>query len=317
MRRILAIDGGGIKGMFPASFLASLETAITGRVVDYFDLIAGTSTGGIIALGLGLGFSAQEIVEFYKDLGPKVFPNDNWLKKLSHYFNGKYDSEPLRDVLTEKFGERKLGESTKRLIIPSLSLDTGEPYIYKTSHCERFEYDYKVKAVDVGLATSAGPTYFPPHRLETGTTVVDGGIFANNPTGLAVVEAIGNLEWHREELHVLSLSCTSSPVTFKEASKAHWGQLRWATKIVDLFMESQSFVSMGTAAVLMGGHDRIVRICPSIQPGRFGMDTIHEMNTLQGLGGFAARQAIPQLKRMLFFTDPAEPFKPFRKVDVI
>lgn len=313
MKRILAIDGGGIKGMFPASFLAHIEAAIGSPVADYFDLIAGTSTGGIIAIGLGLGFSACEIVEFYEELGPKVFPNNTWWKQLSHYATGKYGSGPLREVLSEKFGDKKLGQSTKRLVIPSLNLDKGEPYIYKTSHCERFEYDYKVRAVDVALATSAGPTYFPPHRLETGTTVVDGGIYANNPTGLAVVEAIGNLGWHRDELHVLSLSCTSAPVTFKEASKGHWGLLRWGAKIADLFMEAQSFASMGTAAVLMGGHKRIFRICPSVEPGRFGMDTIHEMNALRGLGASEARHAIPQLKEM-FLTVPAEPFEPFRKV---
>jgi uncharacterized protein len=313
MRRILAIDGGGIKGMFPASFLATIEEAIGSPVVDYFDLIAGTSTGGIIALGLGLGFPAHEIVEFYEQLGPKVFPNNTWWKELSRYLAGKYDGEPLREVLTEKFGDMKLGHSTKRLIIPSVNLDKGEPYIYKTSHCERFEYDYKVKAVDVGLATSAGPTYFPPHRLEAGTTVVDGGIFANNPTGLAVVEAIGNLGWHKDELYVLSLSCTSAPVTFQEASKGHWGLIRWGSKVAELFMEAQSFASMGTAAVLMGGHNRILRICPSMQPGRFGMDTIHELCALRGLGASEARHAIPKVKEM-FITDPAEPFEPFRKL---
>jgi patatin-like phospholipase/acyl hydrolase len=178
MRRILTIDGGGIKGMFPASFLANIEDAIESPVADYFDLIVGTSTGGIIALGLGLGFSAHELVEFYKDLGPKVFPQNNWWKQLLHFAQGKYDSSPLRDVLTEKFGDRKLGHSTKRLVIPSVNLDKGEPYIYKTAHCERFAYDYKVSAVDVALSTSAGPTYFRPHRIETGTTFVDGGIFA-------------------------------------------------------------------------------------------------------------------------------------------
>jgi uncharacterized protein len=121
--RILSLDGGGIKGAFTAAVLAEWEKH-TGRViVDHFDLVAGTSTGGIIALGLGLGLTAGEILEFYKKQGPKIFPNMMAQQKLSlnmrHLWEPKYSAEPLRAALKVVFGEKRLKDSKCRLLIPA------------------------------------------------------------------------------------------------------------------------------------------------------------------------------------------------------
>jgi Patatin-like phospholipase len=174
LRRILAIDGGGIKGVFPASFLATVEQATRSRVADYFDLIAGTSTGGTIALGLGLGYSAAEILALCERHGATIFGR-RVLGLLGGILRPRYDPRPLRAALEEQFGERRLGESTKRLVIPSLNLETGEVYIFKTAHHERFERDYEVPAITVmlrrarpcprsGQISSARP---PSHSLHT------------------------------------------------------------------------------------------------------------------------------------------------------
>src|SRR2546423_11943635 len=109
MRRILSIDGGGIKGVFPASFLASIEDALGDRVANYFDLIAGTSTGGIITLGLGIGLSAKEILTFYEELGPRVFKGTPLLRSLRGIGLSKYSQAPLKEALQSQFGERRLG----------------------------------------------------------------------------------------------------------------------------------------------------------------------------------------------------------------
>jgi patatin-like phospholipase/acyl hydrolase len=212
MRRILSIDGGGIKGVFPASFLATIEDSIGGKVADYFDLIAGTSTGGVIALGLGLGFTATETLMFYEELGSTVFRGSRLLRYLRRLGFSKYSQKELRGALESIVSERKLGESTKRLVIPSLNLETGEVYIYKTSHHPRLERDYKEKVVDIALATTAAPTYFPTHRSAAGVPLIDGGVWANNPVGLAVIEAIGVLNWPRNSLRVLSLGCGTQPL---------------------------------------------------------------------------------------------------------
>src|SRR5437588_7420440 len=108
MKRILAIDGGGIKGVFPASFLASLEDSLGMNPAVFFDLISGTSTGGIIALGLGLGLSANAILSFYEQHGPQIFAGNRLLRFLRHVGFSKYSTEPLRKALESVFGDRIL-----------------------------------------------------------------------------------------------------------------------------------------------------------------------------------------------------------------
>src|SRR2546421_322040 len=123
-RRVLSIDGGGIKGAFPGSFLATLEESTSGSIADHFDLIVGTSTGGIIALALGLGFTAAEVLEFYEKLGPLVFAGGRLVRAIRWVGLSKYESGPLRRALESKFGERRLGESKTRLVVPATNLET-------------------------------------------------------------------------------------------------------------------------------------------------------------------------------------------------
>lgn len=310
-RRILCIDGGGIKGIFPASFLATVEDAIGDRIANRFDLIAGTSTGGIIALGLGLGMSARDILRFYQDNGSEIFGGRRLTKSIRWLGVSKYDDRRLRTALETVFGDRRLGESTKRLVVPSLNLENGEVYIYKTAHHPRLERDYKDRAVDVALATSAAPTYFPTYRSSTGTPLVDGGVWANNPTGLAVVEAVGVLGWPRESMKVLSLGCTFEPLGIGKGRFSALGASYWATRIVDLFMTAQSFSSLGTAYVLTS-HEAVLRVDPSVPPGRFGLDSYEEADSLRGLGVSEARKALPRLRSMFVDEGHADSFVPFK-----
>lgn len=177
MRRLLCIDGGGIKGALPASFLATIEEATGERLADCFDLVAGTSTGGIIALGLGLGFNAAEIKAFYENDGPGIFATFGMFASVRHVTKAKYDPVPLREALEKILGERCLGESTTRLLIPAFDSTLGRIHIFKTSHHPRFELDYKARAVDVALATAAAPTYFPAHQIEAGSSTWSTAVF--------------------------------------------------------------------------------------------------------------------------------------------
>jgi patatin-like phospholipase/acyl hydrolase len=237
MKKILCIDGGGIKGAFAASFLKTIEETNNKSIVDYFDLIVGTSTGGIIALGLGLGLPASEMLSFYEYHGKRIFRRSLPLvAAIRHFLIAKYSDRELKDSLQEVFGERRLGESKCRLVIPSANLDTGEVHVYKTSHHPRFERDYKELAVEVALATSAAPTYFPEHLTRAGTPLIDGGIWANNPLTVAAVEALGVLKWPADDIRVLSIGCTTTPFDRGRLSRHLVGRLGWATKIADLFM---------------------------------------------------------------------------------
>ena len=312
-RKILSIDGGGIKGIFPASFLAEIEESTGKSISDHFDLIVGTSTGGIIALGLGMGLSAKEILAFYEELGPGIFEGSRWARAIRQLCFAKYDSAPLKAALISKFGDRKLGESRNRLVIPSANLETGEVHLYKTSHHQRFERDIREKVVDVALATSAAPTYFPTHRSAAGSPLIDGGVWANNPTAIAAVEAIGVLGWPRDSVKILSVGCTSEPLNIGAARNMPLGFGYWAPKIAKLFMATQASASHGMAQHLVG-HDNVTRINPITPNGRFGLDVVSEIQSLKGLGSTEARKALPTVRA--FLEEKAEPFDPYHKLTV-
>ncbi|NJK90496.1 MAG: patatin-like phospholipase family protein [Blastochloris sp.] len=190
--QILSLDGGGLKGLFSIALLAKWEAERNTRVVDHFDLIAGTSTGGIIAIGLGLGFSAAQIMELYLSKGEQIFPS-SLLGDAKHWIDVKYSSEGLHKALEELLESRKLGESKTRLLIPAFDPKFEGIHIFKTPHHKRLQTDFKELAVHVALATSAAPTYFTPHVKDSGLELVDGGIWSNNPVMLAVAEGLGYL----------------------------------------------------------------------------------------------------------------------------
>jgi uncharacterized protein len=307
MRRVLSIDGGGVKGVFPASFLATIEDSVGHSVANYFDLIVGTSTGGIIALGLGLGLQARDLLSFYENWGPQIFGGPRGWRVLRSLFRAKYSADPLRRAAESVFGDHLLGESRNRLVIPSFNVETGEVHIWKTAHERRLERDYKCRAVEVALSAAAAPIYFPTYRSSSGTPLVDGGMWANNPLMVAMVEAVGVLGWPRDSLRVLSLGCTTAPLELKWARS---GMLPWAFKIVDVFMTAQSTSACGMSQHLVLDRSNIVRISPIVAKNRFALDRAGDIGALRGLGDFEARKALPHLRSAFFSHGPAEEFVP-------
>jgi hypothetical protein len=200
-----------------------MEDSLGGPIAEYFDLIAGTSTGGIIAIGLGLGLSAGEILQLYLENARRIFPRPLGMG-FSGIFGAKYVGTALREVLTEAFGDRRLGDSRQRLLIPSLNLATEHVHLYKTSHHSGLFNDYKVLAVEAALATVAAPTYFPIHLSPEGTPFINGSVWAHNPSGLAIIEAIGILGWPRDEIRLLSLGCISSPMEISWRKRTSLGK---------------------------------------------------------------------------------------------
>lgn len=309
MRRILCIDGGGIKGVFPASFLATLEDALGKPVARFFDLIVGTSTGGIIALGLGLGFSARQMLAFYEESGPSIFGGNASLRWLRRLLRAKYDPSTLRAALDNVFGERLLGESATRLVIPSFNIETGEVHVWKTAHHPRLERDYKHLAVEVALSTAAAPTYFPTHLTNAGIPLIDGGVWANNPVAIAVVEALGILDWDSADIRILSVGCTTPPLAVNWGRNHSLGLMEWSRKIVDVFMTAQSVSAIGMTQHLLADRDQLMRINPVVGQGRFDLDKVDGIPVLRGLGDFEARKALPELRRRFFEHAEADIFK--------
>jgi len=300
--KILSIDGGGIKGVFPAAFLAGLERSLRQPIYRYFDLIAGTSTGGIIALGLGLGLSAEKIADFYKEHGPHIFGSPKGF--FSRLLSPKYSPTPLREALLEVLGPAILGDSKVRLLIPSFNANNGEIHIYKTRHHERLVTDFREKMVDVALATTAAPTFFPAHQGAGGALYIDGGLWANNPVGHAVVEAISWLKQRPSDVEVLSVGCTQFPISFAGLN----GGKDWAMNFVEAALRGQSGGSLGTAYSLVG-HDRVKRINPVAPPGRFSLDKTSAITELLAYGYLEARKASSEVTPR-FFNSEADIFTP-------
>ena len=313
-RRVLCIDGGGIKGVFPAAFLSTIEESLGTPVADYFDLIVGTSTGGIIALGLGLGLNANDLLRFYQERGPAIFSVNGQMGWIRQLFRAKYNPEALKQALSAAFGSRRLGDSRKRLVIPSFNVETGEVHVWKTAHHPRLERDYAHSAVEVALSTGAAPTYFPTYRAQSGTPLIDGGVWANNPVAIATVEAIGVLGWQASELRILSLGCTTPPFDIEWGRKHSLGKLAWAMKITDLFMTAQSVSATGMTQHLLPNRNNLVRISPTVGKNRFELDRVSEIPLLRGIGDCEARKALPQLRPMFFSTPVLDDFVPCRVV---
>jgi uncharacterized protein len=318
LRRILSIDGGGIKGVLPASFLAQIEQVTGERVVDHFDLIAGTSTGGIIAMGLALGLPASAILDFYRDFGPQIFGLlsrsawasrvDGLMRTMRRAVAPKHPAKPLREALERVFGDRCIGECLTRVIVPAYHGDRRSVYVFKTSHHPRFEFDYREKIVDALLATAAAPTYLPPHQTSSGAVLIDGGVWANNPAGMAAVEAVGVLGWKPSETRLLSLGC-GDEITIPNISG---GIISLGLGALDLLMQGQAVGSLGSAKILLGP-ENIIRIDPSVPKGQFRLDDATMIDRLAGIGAACAREALPELRKV-FLSSPREEFVPHRRV---
>lgn len=303
MFRILSIDGGGMKGTFAAAFLDELQSSLDQPVASYFDLIAGTSTGGIIALALGLGLTTSEILGLYQNQGSKIFPASKipwWLRRTT-----KYKPTGLRAALEERFKDSKLGHCRYRMLIPALEEHTGRVHIYKNAYHERLRTDYKKTAVEVALSTAAAPIYLPAHESDTGITFLDGGIWANNPAAISTAEAVGLLQIPCTQVRLLSIGTTDSPVGKRPAG---WKLLKRATHMLDLSMAAQSSGSLGIAKTLIGGAN-VIRINPTIAQGTTSLDGTDNLRILEGLGRSEGRRACTRY-RDIFFAQQAEAFSP-------
>lgn len=321
-RRILSIDGGGILGTFPAACLAALECHLPKPVGCYFDLIAGTSTGGIIAIGLGLGLRASELLDLYERRGPEIFGHGRSrlvnaitrkVRSARRVVAPKYRPDALRSVLDDVLGDRRIGHAKTRLLIPAWNPVARAVHIYKTAHHARFRTDYRCLAADAAMATAAAPTYFPRHVTRDAAGLTDGGTWANNPIALAVVEAVAVLGWPPHALHVLSLGCLEE--TYDIGSHAGIGKL--GTKVIPLFMDGQSRGAIGMAKLLTGDeHERqaIHRIDHVVPRNRDRLDDPRVIPDLKGLGYTAARQHHPALNTV-FFRSPADDFLPFHSLE--
>lgn len=246
--KILSIDGGGIKGLYAATILNRFERKY-GKISEYFDLICGTSTGGIIALGLGLGVSTDNIIEFYKTYGPKIFNSNTKMKNYlfglrQAFLSSKYTDKALRDALYSVFDSSKINDSKCCLCVPAVNLVTMKGIIFKTSHHSNFTRDGNLLMTDVALATSAAPTYFPISKIQgISDYLADGGLWANNPSLIGAIEAVSYFvgdDKDFETFNLLSISNLSVSEGWTPSRSRNASALTWKDTFLSAVMDTNS-----------------------------------------------------------------------------
>jgi hypothetical protein len=255
--KVLSIDGGGIKGLYSAQILRHFEEKFQCSISDHFDMLCGTSTGGLIAMALSLKIPAADICAFYENEGPKIFTNFKKINFLGKKYSngtvkqlvrgGKFSDKNLRTALEGIFGDKKIGESNNLLCIPSYNITEARPFIFKYDHEEGdLNRDNKALYVDVALATSAAPTYFPMAEISyyDNKQFIDGGVWGNNPTLVGYLEALqyfvgtGKAFNKLKILSVSSLSLTGGKPTGLKRNRSF---LDWKDDLFETSFTGQSF----------------------------------------------------------------------------
>ena len=279
---ILTIDGGGIRGLLTTILLERLEAAVPG-LLSRIDLFAGTSTGGILALGLASGVTPTAARALYEEKGPEVFQDslfDN-VRDLGHAIGAQYGNQNLKKVLTEYFGQKTLGDLPKKVLISAFDLDNGadKPAPLRTWKPKFFhnypgpESDGQELVVDVAVRTSAAPSVFPIYQ-----GYADGGVFANNPSMAALAQALepNTGGQNLADISLLSLG-TGRGNQFLTAQNADWGWVQWAPHIIDILLGSSSGVAEYECRQLLGA--RFHRLDPLL-PESIGLGDVNKIPRL-------------------------------------
>jgi patatin-like phospholipase/acyl hydrolase len=297
---VLSLDGGGIRGVLTAALLERLEEGMPG-FLERVDLIAGTSTGGILSLGLASGMSPTEARELYERLGEHVFHDSFWdnLKDLGQARGAQYSNKYIKDELQKQFGSMKLSELKKRVIISSFDLDNeatgfGKVRSWKPKYFHNFpgeDSDGHETVVDVALRTSAAPTFFPVYQ-----GYVDGGVISNNPSMCALAQALepNTGKQKLRDIRLLSVGTGYNP-KYVTATNEDWGFFQWAPHVISLMMEGSMGLADYQCKQLL--HNRYLRINP-VLPLPIGLDGLDQVPTMKSLAvQYDLQEARTWLKR--------------------
>lgn len=235
---ILSIDGGGIRGVYAVALLCKMQENLGINLLEEFDLIAGTSTGAIIAAGLSVGISPNTILEMYQKQGDLIFKKS----LLGGILTPKYDSGQLKQVLDEVFEDKTFRDTKTRLMVTATNISDGMPWIFKSLYHARLARDIDVKLADAVLASCSAPLYFNPYQHNE-QLLADGGLWANNPGLAALVEALGhNIGVKRYKVRLLSIGTGVNIKHYPlEWVEKEWGATRWGVGLVDLIFNMQAF----------------------------------------------------------------------------
>lgn len=251
--KILSIDGGGIRGIIPALILAEIEKRTGKPVAKMFDLIAGTSTGGILTMALTRPgargkprFTAERVVDLYEKEGKRIFSRSIWhrIHAVGNLLEEKYPSKGLEKVLKEYLGATRLKDSLTETLVTAYEIEDRVPWFFARHKARKRPGTHDFPMTQVAHATSAAPTYFEPVKIQTKNgrdeyALIDGGVFANNPAMCAYVEA-RTLHPKSKDFLVLSLGTgeLTRPLPYKQVKG--WGLANWAQPILNVVFDGMS-----------------------------------------------------------------------------
>ena len=252
MKKILSVDGGGIRGVIPAVILTEIENRARRQAGELFDLVAGTSTGGLLALALTAPgtdgkprYHAAELLGLYEAQGAKIFRRDPWHRiwALENLLEEKFPADGLEQVLKQYFGDTRVSEALAEVLVTSYDIERRKPFFFKR-HDARQDPGFDWPMWQAARATSAAPTYFEPAKLEVaGSTdyfaLIDGGVYANNPAMCAYAEA--RALWPEEnDFLVVSLGTGELTRSIRYEQARGWGLAKWAQPILGVVFDGVS-----------------------------------------------------------------------------
>ncbi|HBE70355.1 MAG TPA: hypothetical protein DDW52_19575 [Planctomycetaceae bacterium] len=334
MFRILALSGGGLRGAFAIGVLAEFEKRLDRPLTDYFDLIAGTSTGAITAAALARGTTAAEVQAFYEKHSQAIFsPREPYrpsrvLKtiypafrklvskrlgaNLDHFFQSRYCPFALRESMVDGFGDETLRDATRcRLIIPTVNLTDGETYVFRTPHLNRPRPEYDWKIADIIVAAAAAPTYFPHKEMPDGKAYADGGLWAIDPGVVALAEAARIIDSQTEccgksekldDVHMLSLGTGTSTYTLAPPG-GDAGMLFWSRHVAEVMSISQVQGTHLPLRLVLG--DRYRHLDFPVPDSSWKLDNTAVTDPLFKLGHETGQNVFTELQPT-FFSTPAQ-----------
>jgi patatin-like phospholipase/acyl hydrolase len=256
--QILTLDGGGMRGIFTAAVISSLEQDLGCRLADHVDLIVGTSTGGIIALGLASGRTGSEMLEFYLSQGPRIFSRP---RRLRSPWRPKYSRQRLDQALQDEFGDRVLNDMQRPVCITAHEIVSGTTRVWKDDHSHELTGGGRQLAWKIAAATAAAPTYFAPVQLGSGDSHIDGGVWANNPALVGITEAVRYGGRDLSSIRLLSIGTTSKAFRVRDHQRAErMGWIAWVQEARELLLGGGVSMASDREARLLLGPNAYLRL---------------------------------------------------------
>jgi uncharacterized protein len=284
---MLCLDGGGIRGILAVIVLQALEEELQKPVASIFDCLAGTSTGSIIAASAAVEIKMDHVLNNYLLFGEKIFTKQATVGLFKHVYTDRY----LRRLLKKSFGEVTLETIEKPLLIPTVDITHGRPFIFRSNFGNPESKDLSIKLWDAVLSSCSAPVYFPPNNVGNEYLSVDGGLWANNPSLVCITEAIHHFQKDLKDIHILSLGTGLQRIDFSITERKKWGvnlwmpfhfpTLRVTPKLIDLALHLSSESITYHSQLLL--KERYLRINEDLGE-EVSFDEVWSMDVLMELG---------------------------------